>query len=424
MDVQAIVVNGARRWVQRGTADMPEDARRRQVMTNVLTSLIALLTIPFIVGFALYDGRGLIWPLSLAIGVSALFQISGSLNRYNEYLGSFLNLVIWLVYAAVMSYFFSNQSGMQFCFLAGAASAIAIYGVRQNPLSLLSITTGVIAFFVVDLTLTQPAPFIDVSPSFLRTMYIGMVIVSVAVIFCMVFYAFTLVRQAEEKLQKEYDYSERLLRSMMPDEIAAQLKRAPGQIIAERHEIVTVLFADIVGFTPRASQRDANEIVRFLNDIFIRFDDLADKYQVEKIKTLGDAFMVASGIPRAQFDHAERVANLALDMLDAVQAYSQKIGETVELRIGIHSGPAVAGVIGTHKPFYDVWGDTVNTAARLETHGTNGRIQVTDTTKVLLGEKFHFSARGEMDLKGKGSVNVWYLEGRKSDRLPLEAAAE
>ena len=201
---------------------------------------------------------------------------------------------------------------------------------------------------------------------------------------------------------------------MLPGPIAAQLKRNPGQTIADSHDEVTILFADIVDFTPRASRQRPDELVKFLNQLFTRFDDLANRHGLEKIKTLGDAFMVAGGMPEAQPDHAERVARMALDMQAETARFSAEMGEKVELRIGIHSGPVVAGVIGTRKPFYDVWGDTVNIAARLETFGTNGKIQVTAETKDRLDGAFDFSERGQVDIKGKGPLDLYYLDRRRA----------
>jgi len=147
--------------------------------------------------------------------------------------------------------------------------------------------------------------------------------------------------------------------------------------------------------------------------LFTRFDDLANKHGLEKIKTLGDAFMVAGGMPDPQPDHAVRVARMALDMLSETELFAREVNERLELRIGIHSGPVVAGVIGTKKPFYDVWGDTVNTAARLETYGTNGKIQVTEETKRILEGDFNFEERGTVSIKGKGDMELWYLEGSR-----------
>lgn len=309
---------------------------------------------------------------------------------------------------------FSAQSAIHFYFLAGATTAIAIFGVRQNMLSIISIGLGLFGFIYADRTFAEPADFLNLSDNFLSILYFTSIPTTLLAIFCMVFYGFKQASIAEAALQREYEYSEALLANMLPGPIASQLKRNPGQTIADSHEEATILFADIVGFTPLASHHSPDTVVKMLNNLFTRFDDLANKHGLEKIKTLGDAFMVAGGMPDPQPDHAVRVANMALDMVSATQSFASEMGENLQLRIGIHTGPVVAGVIGTKKPFYDVWGDTVNTAARLETYGTKGKIQVTSETKRILEDHFDFEERGKVQIKGKGDLNLWYLEGHRN----------
>lgn len=400
-------------WVTYGTDRFSGPTRRRIILTNVLVTLVSIMCLPYLIFFAVYDFQSLIVPISFLACAIFLFQITPFLHVWNPYAGGAYNLALWIVFAMSMSYMLSAQSGMHFFLLAGATSAIAIFGVRQNILSLMSISFGLIGFMYVDRNFTEPAPFLTLSPFLLDTIYFTAIPAAVTVIFCMVYYAFAQMNRAEQLLQREYNYSERLLANMLPGTIAAQLKRNPGQTIANAHENVTILFADIVGFTPRADTQSAAELVKFLNLLFTRFDALATKHGLEKIKTLGDAFMVAGGMPEFQEDHAERVARMALDMVAETDKFSLEMGEKIELRIGIHSGPAVAGVIGTRKPFYDVWGDTVNIAARLESFGTNGKIQVTAETKEKLKGSFEFSRRGTVKIKGKGDMELWYLESNK-----------
>lgn len=382
-------------------------------MTNVLVTLTSALTAPYIIFFSIYDLEGLIIPILLFASAAVLFQMTFFLNIWNPYAGGVYNLTLWISFAMTVSYLFSAQSGVHFFLVAGATSAIAIFGVRQNLLSIFSISLGLGCFIYADRVFLEPAPFLNLTPTLLNAVYFSAIPAALAVIFCMVFYAFAQMHRAERLLQQEYDYSERLLANMLPGTIAAQLKRNPGQTIANAHENVTILFADIVGFTPRATTQSAAELVKFLNKLFTRFDALATKHELEKIKTLGDAFMVAGGMPDYQEDHAEKVAHMALDMIATTKAFSKEMGEEIQLRIGIHSGPAVAGVIGTQKPFYDVWGDTVNIAARLESFGTDGKIQVTAETKDRLSKTFDFSKRGNVEIKGKGNMELWYLEGGK-----------
>ena len=163
---------------------------------------------------------------------------------------------------------------------------------------------------------------------------------------------------------------------------------------------------DVVEFTNRADKLSAEKVVIFLNELFLIFDDLTEKYKLEKIKTIGDAYMVASGIPDPCSDHAERLVNMAIEINDSLKKYNSNNGENVKVRIGINSGPAVAGVIGRKKFAYDIWGDTVNTASRMESYGEPGKIQVSEATYHLLKDKYDFTYRGVINVKGKGNLHI------------------
>jgi PAS domain S-box-containing protein len=215
---------------------------------------------------------------------------------------------------------------------------------------------------------------------------------------------------AEEK-------SERLLLNILPAPIAEQLKQNPnpdpqlGLVIAEQFEAATILFADIVGFTPLSSRMPATELVNLLNHIFSAFDRLAERHGIEKIKTIGDAYMAVGGVPIPGKDHAKAIANMALDMQQTITCFQPEIGQPINIRIGIHSGPVVAGVIGVKKFSYDLWGDTVNVASRMESSGEPGKIQVTETTYEILKDQFLFEERGEIEVKGKGVMTTYWLMG-------------
>lgn len=215
-----------------------------------------------------------------------------------------------------------------------------------------------------------------------------------------------------EQLEAEKERSERLLLSILPKPIAEQLKQEQ-RIIADNFSEATVLFADIVEFTKLAAHRSPIEVVCLLNQIFSAFDQLAEQHGVEKIKTIGDAYMVVGGLPMPRPDHAEAIAEMALDILKEVARFSAEMGEQLNMRIGINSGPVVAGVIGTNKFIYDLWGDTVNIASRMESQGIAGGIQVTAETYNLLRDKYLFEARGIIPIKGKGEVMTYRLTGRK-----------
>jgi adenylate cyclase len=205
---------------------------------------------------------------------------------------------------------------------------------------------------------------------------------------------------------------ESLLLNILPGEIAERLQMEP-QTIADDIEDASVLFADVVDFTPLSSDLHARAVVGLLDELFTSFDELADRYDVEKIKTIGDCYMVAAGVPRSRPDHAQALAHMAFDMLECGKKCLAKDGKNLELRIGISSGPVVAGVIGRRRFLYDLWGDTVNMASRMESHGSPGVIQITRSTWERLRDEFETEPRGFVEVKGKGEVETWYLVGAK-----------
>lgn len=227
------------------------------------------------------------------------------------------------------------------------------------------------------------------------------------------FHDITKRKQIESALRKEQKKTDRLLLNILPEAIADRLKSQPG-VIADKFEHTTVLFADLVNFTQISTTMSATKLVYLLNEIFSTFDKLTEKHGLEKIKTIGDAYMVAAGIPVQRSDHAEAIAEMAMDMLAAIKKLNVKLEAKFDLRIGINSGPVVAGVIGTKKFIYDLWGDAVNTASRMESHGLPGRIQVSIYSYELLHEKYDFEERGSIEIKGKGEMRTYLLNGRKT----------
>jgi len=227
----------------------------------------------------------------------------------------------------------------------------------------------------------------------------------------------TAVKQ-RERLASE---NERLLLNILPEPIAARL-RDGEPLIADRFDDVTLMFADIVEFTRLSATMSPHELVQVLNDIFTVFDDLVDRYRLEKIKTIGDAYMVIGGMADRTGDHTARVAAMAIELAECVGRIEAAARLDVSFRIGIHCGSVVAGVIGTKKFIYDVWGDTVNMASRMESQGVPGRVQVTHTVYERLRETFDFEARGLVDIKGKGPTPTYFLVGRSSAGLPVESA--
>ncbi|MGH2896827.1 MAG: adenylate/guanylate cyclase domain-containing protein [Solirubrobacteraceae bacterium] len=222
-------------------------------------------------------------------------------------------------------------------------------------------------------------------------------------------------RDALAALRQEQAKAENLLLNILPRSIVDRLK-VQTQRIADQFESASILFADVVDFTPWSETLPAAEVVGYLDHLFSHFDELAERYGLEKIKTIGDCYMVAAGVPTPRPDHARALALMGLDMLEAMRSAAEVAHLGLELRVGINSGPVVAGVIGRKRFLYDLWGDAVNTASRMESHGTPGRIQITRATYELLADEFDFEPRGTIVVKGKGEVEAWYLLRPRGDR--------
>ena len=214
-------------------------------------------------------------------------------------------------------------------------------------------------------------------------------------------------------IEVERQRSERLLLNVLPRAIADRLKGSPAAI-ADSFDEVSVLFADIVGFTALSAKLSPGDLVVRLNELFTEFDRLADLHGVEKIKTIGDAYMAAAGVPAQSERGAESLAEMSLEMVEAVK----RLGAGLEIRVGIHTGPVVAGVIGTRKFSYDLWGATVNTAARMESHGIAGKVQLSEATRNRLGARFRCERRGAIEVKGMGQVTTWFLLGPVPPTMP------
>ena len=224
-------------------------------------------------------------------------------------------------------------------------------------------------------------------------------------------------------LRTEQDKAENLLLNILPRSIADKLK-ASSATIADQFDAASILFADVVDFTPFSERMRPAEVVGILDHLFSHFDVLAERYGLEKIKTIGDCYMVAAGVPSPRTDHAEALAQMALDMREAMRSEDEVGHLGLELRIGINSGPVVAGVIGRKRFLYDLWGDAVNTASRMESQGTPGQIQVTRATYELLRDDFVLERRGTVSVKGKGEMETWYLVEARDGTILGKVASE
>ena len=295
-------------------------------------------------------------------------------------LGGFINgsaVILWSLICPLGALLFDKPSRAKFWFLA-FAGLVAISGFLQPHIgSSNSLPSGIVIFLFV-----------------LNLIAVG------SLIFLMVFYFVGQKNLFQER-------SETLLLNILPKEIMAILKNEP-RTIADHFDGASILFADVVDFTPLSATMTPDELVELLNEVFSLFDMLVEKYGLEKIKTIGDCYMVASGVPSPRPDHAKALIEFALEVRDYVSRHEFH-GHKLAFRMGVNSGPVVAGVIGTKKFIYDLWGDAVNTASRMESHGQEGIIQITRATYELVKDDFVCEHRGTVKVKGKGEMEVWYV---------------
>jgi class 3 adenylate cyclase len=397
--------------VNYGTERYSEQAARRLRQTNAFNGIVAILYGLFAAFYALLDWQAL-QPLVIALlAAIPLFVIPPLLHRVNDHAAMVSIAVINVGALVFYAYIVGSAAGLHF-FLFAAPAVVVFFGPHNVKIAAFISACVLIAFLFVEIYFPEHTSTAPVSPAVATKIKIACVGTVMAIIFVTVYFAIRKVETAETALERELIRSENLLLNLMPNSIALRLKNDPSEIIADHFDEVTILFADIVGFTPRAGQLAPRDLVRYLNRVFSHFDRLAEKYRLEKIKTIGDAYMVAGGMPDARVGHAADVANMALEILDVTRKLSAELHDDLTVRVGIHTGPAVAGVIGTRKLFYDVWGDTVNTAARMESYGSAGKIQVTEDAKRALGGAFQFESRGTVEIKGKGPMQLYYLVGQ------------
>lgn len=387
-----------------GTERYPEMVARRLRTLNIAVWM-ASATHALYAAVLLAD-LARFWWLAIANMVAALLYASIPLiHRFSRLAGPIAATV--LLYADMLAYvcLLGTGTGVQLYILIGAALAMLYFGSEYIALGIAS--GAVAAILIVAVLLAAPHDTGLLPQWLMTTSLVTNVFASSTILMLIVSYAHN---QAEQ----EYERSERLLTNILPGPIAARLKRASNAVVADRHDEASILFADMAGFTARASDTSAEELVQFLNRVFSDFDRLVERHGLEKIKTTGDAYMVVSGVPTPRSDHAQALAGLSLEMRDAAIEWRDSRGRQVPIRIGISSGPVVAGVVGTRKFFYDVWGDAVNVAARMETTGFAGKIQVSQDTYKRLQDEFLLEARGEIEVKGKGKMPTWFLLARKS----------
>ena len=409
---QAVKESWVAHWVNQ--IRHPSPARVSKVILGLLVVAETLVSIFWI--FALSD-------LGDAYAFMAFFPYAYILVSYVSLLvfyrlkrfeySTFTQLTMLLVMPFFMQWIiggFEASSGVAVWAILSPVGALLMLGSRQStPWFLLFFILVLVSWGMNDLFAGYALPI----PKHTKQIFFLTNVSGVASILYFVMRYFESQRSRIMKaLEVEQEKSERLLLNIMPKSIADRLKNNEGRI-ADRYESVTIMFADLVDFTKISAGMPPDELVDMLNLVFSRFDQITEKYGLEKIKTIGDAYMVVGGVPNPHANHAELVTNMAIEMQSALKDLSAESGRALAMRFGINSGTVIAGVIGNKKFSFDLWGDAVNTASRMEQYGVPNRIQVTDSTYQQLKDKFDFEDRGLINVKGKGDVQAYFLLGRK-----------
>ena len=388
-----------------------EDTRLQKTLlvfsSLMMASLAAVVWGPIYVLFGEYLAGAI--PLSYGVISYASIAVFARTHQYRRFRTSQLLLPLLLPFFLMLALGgYVNSSGVVLWSLTSPLGALVFAGRRQAKGWFVAFLALVVVAAVLQPVVSRSSHL----PPFLQLIFCVMNIGATSTVaFVLLYYFVSQKDTALRLLDIEQGKSEKLLLNILPTEIAEKLK-GDSRTIASSYDEVSVLFADVVGFTPMSAMMTPVELVDVLNEVFSYFDDLVEKYGLEKIKTVGDCYMAAAGVPRPRADHAHALVNMALE----AQGYfctHECGGRRLTFRIGINSGPVVAGVIGRMKFIYDLWGDTVNTASRMESHGVGGRIQITKSTYRLVSGDFACEPRGTVDVKGKGSMEVWHVVGKK-----------
>lgn len=408
----------------------PTDDARVQRLKNMSVMVISLVAFSTFL-FSLDPMRPPLFRLLDYTAISAELLSLYMLHRFKSTKALFWTFAPVLI---VVQYLFlsmnGNSEGDILAFLLVPVAAVIVFGPERSwkwfwaciiPLGTAPFLEGSLPHWtsVLAVTADNPDGSLFFSP-LKRSFVVGEGLALTAGTACLYILVYSLYKQLlgasrviaaqKEEIEREHQRAEKLLSNMLPVSVAKQLKAHPDKTISDDLAAVSILFADIVGFTALSSQHSAPELVTLLNTIFSRFDTVVDVENLEKIKTIGDAYMVAGGAPSQRADHAVAVARLGLAMQAEIALIAAETGKDLSLRIGIASGPATAGVIGTRKPFYDIWGDTVNMASRMESTGVAGRTQIAQSTMALLEGAFVLKDRGTISVKGKEKCKTWFLD--------------
>ncbi|KAB2920601.1 MAG: adenylate/guanylate cyclase domain-containing protein [Hyphomicrobiaceae bacterium] len=399
-----------------GTAGYPPLIRRRLKILNVTAYVIAAFTLFYAVQQAFLDLQTWKPVILINLVMAAVALAVPFLHRFGDLAAALVLATSEIMGIFVLTYYLGRDAGLHLQYFSASAVFFVIMGLER----LMLVGAFILASFALHLAgwlwFPQSRAVLTVDESEISAHYVTAVVTTFSFIALVVYYAFRLAERAQAE-------TDALLHNILPRPIVERLKAVPGATIADEVGEGSVMFADLVGFVAIAKHIGPPRTVELLNTIMSAFDALAERWGVEKIKTIGDAYMVAAGVPEPVPDHAERIAGMALAMLETVRCLARVEHVTLALRIGIASGPVMAGVIGAKRLTYDVWGDTVNLASRLERQSQANRILVSEQTRARLEGRFVLEPRGAIDIKGFGAEEAWYLVAAADGSAPQTPAA-
>ena len=407
-------------WVERATSvgiiSHDPQVVRRQRVTNVAAFATVGNTISHLIINSIHNFEGLlvIHVYNAVMMVAAL--IIPFLHRFGPNIAAVVLLILLIGGNSFVVWMLGTASGLEIYFtLAGAI--LLFFGVENWKL-FLPFLAATAAALLLNLNLAPPNGLIQPDDQDLRTMLFGQAMINTFVINALImFYALAALHRAEAELENQYARSEALVSAIMPPAVAERLKSGAEHRIADRIGTLSVLFADLVGFTAAAHELPPEQVVDYLDTLVRTFDTLAEQHGVEKIKTIGDCYMAIAGRDGPAADGARALGSFALAIMEAMGSSPALRERRLGLRVGIHCGPATAGVIGDTRFAFDVWGDAVNTASRMESHSLPGRIQVSEAFRGVVGDVFLFEERGPTDIKGIGTAHTFFLLGANKQTI-------
>ncbi len=405
------------RLLSAGATDFPPATLRRLTIVNLMGYLIFFASLNYAVIYALADFEKYRAFILINLLLSVFGLLVPAMHRFGDNAAGLFIVAFEYPGLFCLTALLGRDSGIPINYIIGAAVPFLAFDRAKLPLIFSVASAGFALHLAAWFLFPADAAIIQAEPLLIANIYISSAVTVFGLTAAIIHYALLLKERAEAR-------TEELLGNILPGSIAERLKADPSANIAELYSEATVMFADTVGYTTMSLEMGPTRTVALLNDIFTAFDELVERHGVEKIKTVGDAYMVVGGVPEPASDHTRRIVSMALSLRNAVSAIGARHGVPIEVRVGIATGPLIGGVIGRRKLLFDVWGDAVNLAARLQTSGAPGKIHVSAAVAEAVCDRFDVEQRHVMELKGFGQVETCCIVGEKSAKAGTFSLAE